>query len=89
MKAGEYYIETCRGEDANIASPQGIQKPYQLDDPMVGFHCFANKEIHQYHERANAILPLPEHQIAIFGIFVKTFGNGTPRPFDHFTRVIV
>jgi hypothetical protein len=57
MKAGEYYIETCRGEDANIASLQGIQKPYQLDDPMVGFHCSANREMYLYPERANAIRP--------------------------------
>jgi hypothetical protein len=45
VTAGEFYIETSRGEDANIASLQGIQKPYQLDDPMVGCHCSANREI--------------------------------------------
>ena len=36
VKAGEYYIGTCRGEDASIASLQGIPKPYQLDDLMLG-----------------------------------------------------
>ena len=37
VKAGEFYIETCRGEDASIASLQGIKKLYQLDDLMLGY----------------------------------------------------
>ena len=36
VKAGEFYIETCRGEDASIASLQSVKKPYQLDDLMLG-----------------------------------------------------
>ena len=33
--------------------------------------------------------PLLEHQNAIFSKFMKTFGNGTPGPFDHFPCVII
>ena len=35
VKAGEYYIETYRGEDASIAFLQGIQKPDELDSLTV------------------------------------------------------
>ena len=35
-KAGEISIETCRGEDASIASLQVIKNPDELDSLMLG-----------------------------------------------------
>ena len=57
MKTDEIYIETFRGEDASIASLQGIPKPYQLDSLTVVFDFSINREMRPYHERANAIRP--------------------------------
>ena len=57
MTAGEYYIGTCRGEDASIASLQGIKKPDELDSLTVVFDCSINREMRLYHERAKAIRP--------------------------------
>jgi hypothetical protein len=40
-----------------IASLHGTTDPNGMDDLMVGFYCFDNREIHLDHEKANAIRP--------------------------------
>jgi hypothetical protein len=55
--ANKYYIGTCRGEDASIASLQGIKKTDELDSLTVVFDCSINREMRLYHERAKAIRP--------------------------------
>ena len=35
MKAGEFYIETCRGEDASIASLHSTKNPDAMDN-LIG-----------------------------------------------------
>ena len=38
-----------------IASLHCIQIPNGMDDLIVGFHCFDNREMYLYHGRANAL----------------------------------
>ena len=50
-----FNIKPVGEKTRGIASLHYKQKPNGLDDLIVGFHCFDNREMYLYHGRANAL----------------------------------